>query len=209
MFNFKDVQSFVEAFDNSKKVNLADLSSDQDLAIGLMNLIAIEEHLFFSGAKTENYKFYEMIEPIREIRKDLLKKIVGDDYEGETWCITKHLLSGSMRLMEVGVKQQSLGNTKEAYDLFEKSYNLYCLVWAMNLKIENKSDVDKAEITNFAKEQLKELKEEDNFTVNSSHESYDKKDTESINNKDTTQDNKSNFNKFKLFLKKAMNCCRE
>lgn len=35
-----------------QKVNPKDLSSDQDLSIAIMNLISIEEHLVFSGAKT-------------------------------------------------------------------------------------------------------------------------------------------------------------
>ena len=40
----KNVKEFVERIDNSKKVNPKDLSSDQDLTIGIMNLISIEEH---------------------------------------------------------------------------------------------------------------------------------------------------------------------
>ena len=50
--NYDNLKSFVEKVDNAKKQNIADLSSDQDLSIAIMNLISIEEHLFFSGAKT-------------------------------------------------------------------------------------------------------------------------------------------------------------
>ena len=65
----KNVKEFVEKYDAAKKVNPKDLSSDQDLTIAIMNLISIEEHLVFSGAKTEKTSFYDMIQDIREMRK--------------------------------------------------------------------------------------------------------------------------------------------
>ena len=115
----KNVKEFVERIDSAKKVNPKDLSSDQDLTIAIMNLISIEEHLVFSGAKTGKTAFYDLIEEVRETRKNLMQKIIPS-YEGEVWCISKHLLATSMRLMEVGTKQQSLGNKEQAYDLFNK-----------------------------------------------------------------------------------------
>ena len=103
----KNVKEFVERVDASKKLNPKDLSSDQDLTIAIMNLISIEEHLVFSGAKTGKNSFFDMIQNIRELRKNLMLKIIPS-YEGEVWCISKHLLAASMRLMEVGTKQQSM-----------------------------------------------------------------------------------------------------
>ena len=47
MKKIESVQEFVEKLDAAKKVNPKDLSSDQDLTIGIMNLISIEEHLMF------------------------------------------------------------------------------------------------------------------------------------------------------------------
>lgn len=136
----QDLKEFVERIDNSKKVNPKDLSSDQDLSIAIMNLISIEEHLVFSGAKTGKTSFYDLIEEIRETRKQLMQKIIPS-YEGEVWCISKHLLASSMRLMEVGTKQQSLGNKEQAYDLFNKAYDLYCLFWGLNMNMLNVEDV--------------------------------------------------------------------
>ena len=98
----KNVKEFVERLDNAKKTNPKDLSSDQDLTIAIMNLISIEEHLVFSGAKTGKTSFYDLIEEVRELRKNLMQKIIPQ-YEGEVWCISKHLLASSMRLMEVGI----------------------------------------------------------------------------------------------------------
>ena len=126
MKKIENVKEFVEKMDSSKKVNPKDLSSDQDLTIGIMNLISIEEHLMFSGAKTGKTSYYDLIKQIREMRKNLMQKVIPA-YEGEVWCISKHLLSASMRLMEVGTKQQSLNNNEEAYSLFNQSYELYCL----------------------------------------------------------------------------------
>ena len=136
----KDVKEFVERIDSSKKVNPKDLSSDQDLTIAIMNLISIEEHLMFSGAKTGKTSFYDLIEDVRETRKKLMQKIIPS-YEGEVWCISKHLLASSMRLMEVGTKQQSLGHKDVAYDLFNQAYELYCLFWGLNMNMLSVDDM--------------------------------------------------------------------
>lgn len=136
----KNVKEFVERLDNMKKKNPKDLSSDQDLTIAIMNLISIEEHLVFSGAKTGKNSFYDMVQDVRELRKNLMQKIIPA-YEGEVWCISKHLLSASMRLMEVGTKQQSMGHTKEAYQLFNQAYDLYCLFWGLNMNLVDVKDV--------------------------------------------------------------------
>ena len=80
----KDVQEFVERIDATKKVNPKDLSSDQDLTIAIMNLISIEEHLVFSGAKTGKSSFYDLIEEVRELSKTLMQKVIPQ-YEGEVW----------------------------------------------------------------------------------------------------------------------------
>ena len=100
MQKIQNVKEFVEKIDATKKVNPKDLSSDQDLTIAIMNLISIEEHLVFSGAKTGKTSFYDLIQEVRELRKTLMQKIIPE-YEGEVWCISKHLLASSMRLMEV------------------------------------------------------------------------------------------------------------
>ena len=120
------LDEFIRRVDDMKKQDKMDLSSDQDLSIAIMNLVSIEEHFFFSGAKTGKTEYYDMINDVREMRKALLKKIIPA-YEGEVWCISKHLLAASMRLMEVGTKQLQANKKKEAYELFEKSYRLYSL----------------------------------------------------------------------------------
>ena len=72
----KKIKEYVEKIDSAKKVNPKDLSSDQDLTIGIMNLISIEEHLMFSGAKTGKTSYYDLIEQVREIRKQLMQKVI-------------------------------------------------------------------------------------------------------------------------------------
>ncbi|EKE29225.1 MAG: hypothetical protein ACD_2C00207G0011 [uncultured bacterium (gcode 4)] len=126
------LQEYIDKVDSMKKQEKMDLSSDQDLSIAIMNLISLEEHFFFTGAKLGKTEYYDMIKDIREMRKDLLKMIIKE-YEGEVWCISKHLLSASMRLMEVWTKQLWIWKNEEAYDLFEKSYNLYSLFWGLNM----------------------------------------------------------------------------
>lgn len=122
----------MEKIKSAEKGHRLDLSSDEDLSIAIMNLIAIEEHLFFTGNKTGKTKYFDLLNEAREMRKELLKMIIKD-YEGEVWCTSKHLLAASMRLMEVGTKAQTKGDNKLAHDFFKKSYDLYNLFWALNL----------------------------------------------------------------------------
>jgi len=136
----EDINKLVEKYDALKKDEKLDLSADQDLSIAIMNLISIEEHLFFSGGKTGNSKYYELLDEVREMRKGLLKKIIKE-YDGEVWCISKHLLAASYRLMEYGTKCLGRGKKKEAEEVFEKAYNLYSLFWALNMGVIKLEDV--------------------------------------------------------------------
>ena len=129
------LDQMVEQIDTAKKTNPLDLSSDQDLTVALMNLTSLEEHFFFSGGKTGKTGFYDLINIVREMRKELMDKIVtksGGDH-GEVWCISKHLLATSMRLMEVGTKALGAGKKDEAYNMFNKAYELYSLFWGINM----------------------------------------------------------------------------
>ena len=131
------MEEMIEKLDNAKKVNPLDLSSDQDLSIALMNLISLEEHFFFSGAKTQKPGFYDLLNTTREMRKELMARIVDKSSAegGEVWCISKHLLAASMRLMEVGTKALGAGNKKDAELMFEKAYDLYSLFWGLNMHL--------------------------------------------------------------------------
>lgn len=140
--DIKKLNEFIEKVDHMKKQEKMDLSSDEDLSIAIMNLVSIEEHFFFTGAKLGKPEYFDLLKEVREMRKELLKKIIKE-YEGEVWCISKHLLAASMRLMEVGTKQLGIGNKKEANELFEKAYNLYSLFWGLNMKLVATGDVRK------------------------------------------------------------------
>jgi len=139
----KEVQKLLAKVKAAEKGEKLDLSANEDLSIAVMNLVAIEEHLFFSGAKTGNSKYYDLLNEVREMRKELLKKIIKD-YQGEDWCISKHLLAGCMRLMEVGTKSLTKGDKKEAEDFFKMAYSLYSLFWGLNLKLVKSSELAKA-----------------------------------------------------------------
>lgn len=136
MKNLPKLDEFIAKFHAEKKKNKLDLSSDQDLSIAIMNLIAIEEHLFYSGGKTGEHNYYDLIAEVRTMRKELLLKLIPNYSDGsERWCISKHLLAASMRLMEVGTKQIDLKHKTAAYDFFQKSYDLYTLFWGINFNL--------------------------------------------------------------------------
>ena len=126
------IQNLLDKVEEVTKQKKLDLSSGEDLSIGIMNLISIEEHLFFTSQKTKNKKYLDLLNEVRVMRTELLKEIIKD-YEGEVWCISKHLLAASMRLLEVGTKELKKGNKEKAWGLFEKSYKLYSLFWGINL----------------------------------------------------------------------------
>ena len=73
MDNYKTLINKVEKVTKEKKL---DLSSGEDLSIGIMNLISIEEHLFFSAQKTGKKEYLELLKEIRSMRTDLMKEIV-------------------------------------------------------------------------------------------------------------------------------------
>lgn len=127
----KDASELLKKIEQARKGS-ADLSLDEDLSIAIMNLISLEEHLYYTAVKTSDAKYLDLLDSIRETRKELLKKIVKNP-KGEEWCISKHLLAASMRLMEVGTKELNKKNKNEAWNYFTKSFELYSLFFAINL----------------------------------------------------------------------------
>lgn len=197
----ENVKEFVERIDASKKVNPKDLSSDQDLSIAIMNLISIEEHLVFSGAKTGKTAYYDLIKDIRETRKNLLQKIIPS-YEGEVWCMSKHLLATSMRLMEVGTKQQTLGHDEEAYKMFNTAYDLYCLFWGLNMGMMETKELK------WIEPDIEEVKK-----LSTKADEFMKNQTVAENEKVSEQvaaaEPDSALAKMKRFVRKAVDCCIE
>jgi len=175
----KNYQELLEKINILKQENKLDLSSDEDLSLGVMNLISIEEHLFYTYKKTNQEKYLDYLNQTREIRKELMKKLIRNK-EGEFWCISKHLLAASMRLMEVGTKYLNKNEREKAKDLFEKSFNLYAIFWALNLEQKNDLIGELLEESSEAQEDIR---------INSQRISL--------------------FIKFKELLKKILDCCRE
>jgi len=164
--------------------NPSDISWVQDLSFAIMNLLAIEEHLFCTGAKTNKHEYYDMINNIRLLRTEEMKKIIKE-YEGEIWCTSKHLLNASMRLMEVGTKFLKYENKTLAYYYFDKSYEMYLMFISLNIK---------------------------SITNNSLKENAANIKTQSKNQNNENQDpiSKENFlNKMKSLISEKLDCCRE
>lgn len=173
--NYKDLLAKVEKISTDKHL---DLSSGEDLSIGIMNLISIEEHLFYTSQKTQDKKYIDLLNEVRLLRTELMKEIVKNP-EGETWCLSKHFLASSMRIMEVGTKELKKGNKEKAWDLFEKSFKLYSLFWGLNLSKE------------------KDIKADSSSKVDFRDEKGNKKASESV------------FTKLGILVQKAIDCCKE
>lgn len=128
------MEELIEKVQKLKSTGELDLSMEEDLSIAVMNLISLEEHFYFTGAKTGKSEYFGLLEQTREVRKQLLAKMI-DVHEGETWCIAKHLLAATMRMIEVGTKLQSSGKKEESQDMFKKAYEIYSLFWALRLEL--------------------------------------------------------------------------
>jgi hypothetical protein len=134
--NYEDLVKKVEAI---KKSGSIDLSNEEDLSIAIMNLVSLEEHFFFTGEKTGKDNYFDLLDEVRSVRKSLLERLINK-HEGETWCISKHLLATTMRLIEVGTKLHFDGKKDEAKKTFDYAYRIYSLFWALRLKLINTAD---------------------------------------------------------------------
>ncbi len=130
------MKTFLEKIDSLKEKSGVDLSTAEDLSMAVMNLISLEEHFFFTAVQTKKDEYFETSNEIRGIRKELLARLMPE-HEGETWCISKHLLATTMRLTEVGNKLQSEDKKDEAKKMFENAYKIYLIFWALKLKLIN------------------------------------------------------------------------
>ena len=145
MENNLKIDEFIKKVNESKD-NQLDLSSDEDLSIAIMNLVSIEEHFFFTGSKTGNPEYFDLLQEARKMRGELLKKLVKNVEPGsEQWCISKHLLATTMRLFEVGTKNYSAGKKDAAKEMFDWAYKIYSLFWALRLKLIDTSELKKIE----------------------------------------------------------------
>jgi len=140
----KDFEKIIKKIEELKKSGSVDLSTEEDLSIAVMNLISLEEHFFFTGKKTGKENYFNLLDEVRRIRKKLLAKLIQKT-EGEVWCISKHLLATTMRLIEVGTKNYSDGKKKEAKEMFDYAYKIYSLFWALRLNLINTSELKKIE----------------------------------------------------------------
>src|SRR3989338_3720853 len=123
MITRQQFDTFIEKIEKMKKSGSVDLSTEEDLSIAIMNLISLEEHFFFTGAKTKKDEYFDILREVREMRKELLGKMIVKT-EGEVWCISKHLLAASMRLLEVGTKLFSDGKKSEGKEMFSRAHRL-------------------------------------------------------------------------------------
>ena len=111
------IEEFLAKIESLKEKSGVDLSTAEDLSLAVMNLVSLEEHFFFTGVKIKKDEYFDSSQEIRNLRKELLKELMPN-HEGETWCISKHLLATTMRLIEVGNKLHSEGKKEKLPRIF-------------------------------------------------------------------------------------------
>jgi hypothetical protein len=137
-----DMQALVGRIEGLKRSGGIDLSAEEDLSVAVMNLVSLEEHFFFTGMRTGDDGYFDLLDEVRATRKVLLARLI-DRHEGETWCAAKHLLATAMRLIEVGTKLRE-SDAEEAKAMFERAYKMYSMFWALRLKLIDTQDLRQA-----------------------------------------------------------------
>lgn len=120
----------------SEKNVESDLGLKNEMAMAISNMIQMEEHLAMTIAETQNKDYLPILEEIRSLRAKYMQNYVGKELSGQIWCFQKHLLSTAFRMVEIGVKNISLGNNDDALQNFKDSKELYELSMIM-INIEN------------------------------------------------------------------------
>lgn len=108
----------VELADTKRKVNPLDLSSDQDLTIALMNLIAIEN-------VAQGSQIAQLVQETRErLMVPMLTRIKSDAHAcGQAL----DLLGQSVQNMQEAEKAQISGDFGRANQLYDMAYEFYVL----------------------------------------------------------------------------------
>ena len=124
----KSIADKIVRADNAKKVNPRDLSSDQDLTIGLMNLIAIENIAPDS----------QVSEMVVKIRKKLMTRVVQDT---KLMDESYKMLARAMQLINDGMR--ALPDAGRAYKYFDSAYVMYSMFWGLNMGFIEIGDIYK------------------------------------------------------------------
>lgn len=124
----KSLHDMVAKADAAKKVNPRDLSSDQDLTIGIMNMIAIE--VIAPDSQIANL--------VRNMREQLMSRVVVDTNKLD---MSYNLLANSISLMSKGMN--AFPDNKKAYDYFDAAYEAYAMFWGLNMGFVELADVAK------------------------------------------------------------------
>lgn len=132
----KDLKSAIANADAAKKVNPLDLSSDQDLTIALMNLIAIEDEYYVTGAKNG------LGQMVHDIRARLMARIVP----ASRMDLSVRLLGRAMHMIDDGIRVLADDNQVAAYAMFDGAYELYSLFWGLNMGLVSENEILKSNV---------------------------------------------------------------
>lgn len=117
----KNLMQIVERVDASNKANPLDLSSDQDLTIALMNLVAIED-------SATDSPIGQMVADVRQkLMMPMTHRAVQNGADTDE---IRGLLAQAMRDMKSADQAQLAGDNQTAYDMYNRAYESYVLYLA-------------------------------------------------------------------------------
>ena len=138
------IQQKIEQADIAKRANPLDLSSDQDLTIGIMNLIAIED-----ATATDD----ELHKMVSGIRTRLLSRIVPTD--SDLFDVSTRLLGVAIRYMDMAAHQSA----PTSYEMYDAAYGAYSAFWGLNMGMISIADVEKMRFDSSGQKMLECKKE--------------------------------------------------
>lgn len=102
----------------------SDVSKDEDLCQSIQNLLALEDHLASSAGQSGEQKFVDALNRAREMRRNMMSKLLPADAAGQSWCIVKHCLSAGVHAREVGDKLTAEGKPDQAQEFYKQAEEL-------------------------------------------------------------------------------------
>lgn len=103
-----------------------DIGKAEDTIFLLKNMIAAENHSYACFINTKNEKYLEVLEFIREKRKQILNDATKKE-KSQIYCLSKHLLAMAVGALEVGNRLKG-EKAKEFYEMAGDFEALYLLL---------------------------------------------------------------------------------
>lgn len=128
---------------NKEKIVGVDLGYKEDSITAILDLLHLEIHSFRSYNQTKDDTWLQINNQARKERSQLMELICDPEAlknDGELWCYNKHSLRVVGSYIELGNREMTMGNVKNAKYYFERA-NAWLGIFLIKNKIQGGKDV--------------------------------------------------------------------